>query len=158
MRVSRVCPSTARPLTRTLERLERFLLCLLGACLAACSSPPAQSASGERIESITYEERFPLTTDVEEIAIKGERLSKVLPLLDRAQVTALSGTFVAAAPGVDTSTLVVTIHGASQRNRTIVVKNCAEPRVCSFFAAAFKSELVERVPVVCRDGARCMEP
>ena len=138
--------------------MERSLLVGFAVAIAACSSPPAQSASGELIESITYEERFPLTTDVKEITIKGERLGKALPLLDRAQVTPLSGTFVAAEPGVDKSTLVVTIHGGSQRDRTIVVKNCAEPRVCSFFAAAFKSELVERVPVVCRDGARCIEP
>ena len=143
-----------------MSRLERFIVAGFAVAVVACScsSPPAQSASGELIESITYEERFPLTTDVKESAIKGERLGKAVPILDRTQVTPLQGTFVAAEPGVDKSTLVVTIHGASQRNRTIVVKNCAEPRVCSFFASAFKSELVERVPVVCRDGARCIEP
>ncbi len=79
-------------------------------------------------------------------------------MMDQEQVTGLSGTFVAAEPGVDKSTLVVTVHGQGQSKRTIVVKNCAEPRVCSFFAKAFKGEIVERVPVVCRDGARCIEP
>lgn len=136
--------------------------CLFGfvvaAVLVACSSAPARSASGELIESVTYEERFPLTTDVKEITLEGDRLSKAVPLMDQTQITGLASTFVAAEPGVDKSTLVVTVHGAGQRKRTIVLKNCAEPRVCSFFASAFKSAIVERVPVVCRDGARCIEP
>ena len=137
--------------------MQRCILAV-ASVLVACSSAPAKSASGELIESVTYEERFPLTTDVKELTLKGERLSKALPLMDQAQITGLSGTFVAAEAGVDKSTLVVNVHGQEGRTRTIVMKNCAEPRVCAFFANAFKSEVVERVPVVCRDGARCIEP
>jgi hypothetical protein len=126
--------------------------------LAGCSPPaPVTAASGESIEQVSYEERFPLTTDVKEVTWRGERLAKAVPLMDRAGVTGMSGTYLA--PNVvDRSTLVVTIKGAGGRDRQIFVKNCAEPHVCSFFAEASRAALVEKVPLVCREAVLCIEP
>jgi len=125
--------------------------------VVGCSSgPPVKAASGELIESVSYEERFPLTKDVHEVTLTGDRLRQALPLMDRAEVTAMSGDFVA--PGMDKSMLVFTVRNVDQRERKIVLRNCAEPHVCTFFAAAFKGNLIERMPVVCRDGGRCIEP
>lgn len=124
--------------------------------LSCSSGPPVKTASGEVIEEITYEERFPLTTDVHEVTFHGDRLRKAVALMDRAGVTGMSGSFQSSEM-VDKSTLVLTIHAAEHRDRKILVRNCAEPHVCAFFAEAVKSDLVEKVPVVCRDGVRCID-
>ncbi|CAN5854694.1 hypothetical protein BH11MYX4_BH11MYX4_56620 [soil metagenome] len=134
------------------------ILALSALLLLACSSgPPAKAASGELIESVTYEERFALSTDVHEVKLTGDRLRQALPLMDRAEVTAMSGDFVATGV-MDRSTLVFTVRNADQHERRIVLKNCAEPHVCTFLAAAFKDNLIDKMPLVCRDGGRCIEP
>ena len=138
-------------LVRTAIALSLSLL----AC--ACSSgPPIKTASGEVIEGVSYEERSPLSPDVQEVTFRGDRLREAVALMDRAEVIGMSGSFQATNV-VDKSTLVITIRGAEHRERKILVKNCAEPHVCAFFAAAVKSDVVEKVPVVCRDGVRCLD-
>jgi hypothetical protein len=143
--------------TRIVEVQRPHFLIAVSLTVFACSSgPPAKTASGEVIEGITYEERFPRTPDVHEVSFKGERLRKAVALMDSTGVTGLEGSFNAAGV-LDQSTLILTIHGAEQRKRTIVVKNCAEQHVCAFFAMAVKGEIVEKAPVVCRDSVRCID-
>jgi hypothetical protein len=142
---------------RGVERSVVRVAVALSFIFFACSSgPPIKTTSGEVIEGVTYEERFPLSTDVHEVTFRGDRLRTAVALMDQAQVIGMTGDFQAPA-GVDKSTLVVTIHGAENRVRQIFVKNCAEEHVCAFFAAAVKSDIVEKAPAVCRDGVRCIE-
>lgn len=132
----------------------------IGIAVLACScssGPPIKTASGEVIEGVNYEERSPLSPDVHEVTFRGDRLREAVALMDRAGVMGLSGSFQATQV-VDKSTLVLTIRGADHRVRKLLVKDCAEPHVCAFFAAAVKSDVVEKAPVVCRDGVLCMDP
>ena len=127
----------------------------LGLSLLCCSSgPPIKTASGEVIESVTYEERSPKSTDTREVKLSGDRLRTAVALMDRSEVTGMSGDYQSTERG-DKDSLVITIVGAENRQRKIVVTNCAEVHVCGFFAAAVKSEIVDKVPAVCRDGLRC---
>jgi len=124
--------------------------------LAGCSGggAPVRTASGEVIDSVSYEERLAPSPEVHDVSFKGDRLAKAIELMDRTQVTGLSGTFQAA-DSANKSVLVMTIRGLTERK--ILVRDCAEPRVCAFFAAAVKSEVVKEAPAVCRDGVRCMD-
>jgi hypothetical protein len=142
-----------------IQGVERpLILVAAGFCLYACSSPgpPVKTASGEVIEGVSYEERFPSSTEVHEVSFTGERLRTAVALMDRAEVIGMSGNFQAMEGG-DKNTLLVTIRGAENRQRKIFMKNCAEEHVCAFFAAAVKSNLVEKAPDACRDGVRCTE-
>lgn len=131
------------------------LLALGLSLLASCSGgAPAKTSSGELIDSVSYEERLAPSPDLHEVTLKGERLAKAIELMDRAQVTGLSGSFQSA-DSANKSVLVLTINGLTRRQ--ILIKDCAEPRVCAFFAAAVKSEIVKEAPAVCRDGVRCMD-
>ena len=76
--------------------------------------------------------------------------------MDRAGVIGMEGSYTSTG-GQDKSTLVLTVRGADQRNRTVIVKGCAEPHVCAFFAAAVKADLVDKAPAACTDGIRCIE-
>jgi hypothetical protein len=137
--------------------VERSLLLAVGLCFFACSSgPPIKTASGEVIEAVTYEERTPHSTDVHEVTFKGDRLRTAVALMDRLAVIGMSGDFQADGRE-DRNTLVVTIRGAENRERKIFVKNCAEEHVCAFFAAAVRSDIVDKAPDVCREGNRCIE-
>ena len=129
-------------------------LAIVLAAVACEPPPPIKSASGERIESISYEERFPLSTESHEVTFHGDRLRRAVALLDRHGVTALSGEY--AATGVlDKSTLVLEVHTAGNGGRKLLLKNCAEPHVCAFFAEAVSSGVVDKLPVVCRDPLAC---
>ena len=128
-----------------------------GLACSCSSGPPIRTASGELIEGVSYEERTPLSTEVREVAFRGDRLRSAVALLDRAGAIGMSGSYQATSV-VDKSTLVLTIHAGEQRVRKILVKNCVEPHVCAFFAAAVQGELVDTVPIVCREGPLCMEP
>jgi hypothetical protein len=124
--------------------------------LACEPAPPIKTGSGERIGGVTYEERFPLSNDGHETTLRGDKLRKAVELMDQAAVFAmLPGTYQA--KGVlDKSTLVFTITTFDKRERTLIVKNCAEPHLCAFFAEGVRTGVVERVPVVCRDGLVCV--
>lgn len=123
--------------------------------LSACDTgPPVRTASGELIASISYEERFPLSNDAHDVTFHGDRLRRVAEMMEKSGALALKGDF--AASGVlDKSTLVVTVTTSNAQARKIVMKNCAEPHVCAFFAEAVKGGLAERAPVVCRDAVAC---
>lgn len=131
------------------------MLVALGVTSLACEPPrPVKSASGELVTEVSYEEKFPLSNDSHETELRGDQLRRAVPLLDKHGVMALSGDFKATGV-LDKSTLVVVIHGAGASKRTTLLKNCAEPHVCAFFAEALKSGVVEKLPVVCRDAVAC---
>jgi len=103
---------------------------------------------------VSFEERFPLSTDANEVTFHGDRLKRAVEMLDKAGAIALSGDY--AATGVlDKSTLVLTVRNADQKERKLTLKNCAEPHVCAFFTEAVKNGVVEKLPVVCRDPVPC---
>lgn len=124
--------------------------------LACEPAPPIKTASGERIGGVSYEERFPLSNDGHETTLRGDKLRKAVEQMDRAGVIAMTGNYEAKG-ALDKSTLVLTVTTEDKRERTLVVKNCAEPHLCAFFAEAVKSGTVERLPVVCRDGLACVK-
>jgi hypothetical protein len=79
-----------------------------GSTGACDSGPPVTSASGMRIGSVSYEERFPLSNDVHDVTLHGDRLRRAVEMMDKTGVMALEGDF--AATGVlDKSTLVVIV-------------------------------------------------
>lgn len=127
----------------------------IGSASVACEPPPpVKSASGERVSEVSYEERFPLSNDGHEVTFHGDRLRRAVELLDKHGAMGLSGDF--AATGVlDKSTLVFVVRSADNKERKVVVKNCAEAHLCTFFADAVKSGLVEKTPVVCREAVAC---
>lgn len=108
------------------------------------------------VGSVSYEERFPLSNDAHDVTLHGDRLRRAVELMDKSGVMALEGDF--AATGVlDKSTLAIVITTTDGRARKIVVKNCAEPHVCAFFAEAVKRGIAEKTPVVCREPVACKE-
>lgn len=136
-----------------------FFLLTSGLLLLCCSSgPPIKTASGELIDAFSYEERSPGSKDkdVREVKLTGDRLRTAVGLMDRSGVSNMSGNYQSTERG-DKDTLVLTISAAEGRQRKIVVTNCAEVHVCGFFAAAVKSEVVDKVPAVCRDNIRCAD-
>ena len=134
-----------------------FLFALFAFASLACEpAPPVKTASGERIASVSYEERFPLSNDAHETTLHSDRLRRAVEMMDRAGVTAMTGNYEATGV-LDKSTLVLTVTTIDRRERKLVVKNCAEPHVCAFFAEAVKSGVAERLPVVCRDALACVK-
>lgn len=131
-------------------RNSLFAAVLASAALACEPAAPIKTASGDRIGSVSYEERFPLSNDGHETTLHGDRLRRAVEMMDRSGVMAMSGNYEA--PGVlDKSTLVVTVTTIDNKERKLTLKNCAEPHVCAFFTEAVKSGIVEKMPVVCRD-------
>ena len=140
---------------RTPSVLALFVIAALVG-LACEPAAPIKTASGERIGGVSFEERFPLSNDGHETTLRGDKLRKAVEQMDRAGVIAMTGNYEA--KGVlDKSTLVLTVTTDDKRERVLVVKNCAEPHLCAFFAEAVKSGIVERLPVVCRDGLACVK-
>ena len=134
-----------------------FVLALFAFLGLACEpAPPIKTAVGERIDGVSYEERFPLSNDGHETTLRGDKLRKGVELMDQAGVFAMLPGNYEAKGVLDKSTLVVTITTFDKRERTLVVKNCAEPHVCAFFSQGVKTGVVDRLPVVCRDGLACV--
>lgn len=144
-----------QPPLRPLRALALAPSLALVLALAACDPPPpVKTASGERIGAVSYEEKFPLSNDGHEVTFHGDRLRRAVELLDKHGVLALSGE-VQASGVLDKSTLVLVVRTSDDKERKLVVKNCAEPHVCAFFAEALKSGVVEKIPVVCREAVAC---
>jgi len=134
-----------------------LLAALLAFVALACEpAAPIKTSSGERIGGFSYEERFPLSNDGHEKTLHGDHLRRAVEMMDRAGVIAMTGNYEATGV-LDKSTLVLTVTTFDNRERKLVVKNCAEPHVCAFFAEAVKSGVVERTPVVCRDAVACVK-
>jgi hypothetical protein len=123
----------------------------------ACDPPPPiKTASGERIDGVKFEEKFPLSTDTNEVTFHGDRLRSAVELLDQAGAITLTGDYEAKGV-VDKSTLVMTVRNIDRKERAVTLKNCAEPHVCAFFTDAVKKGVVEKMPVVCRDATPCVK-
>lgn len=137
-------------------RSSSFAALLSFVAFACEPAAPIKTASGERIGGVSYEERFPLSNDGHETTLRGDRLRKAVEMMDRAGVIAMTGNYEATGV-LDKSTLVVTVTTFDNRERKLVVKNCAEPHVCAFFTEAVKSGIADRMPVVCRDALACVK-
>jgi hypothetical protein len=133
-------------------------LAWLSMLAAACSSKPVMDARGEPVTEIRFEERFALDAEGKSKSFRGDELKQTVELLDKNGVLALDGTFAATGVVDQSQVDVVVVTGANGgrgEGRRIVVKNCAEPHLCAFFADAKKSGLVEHIPGVCRDTTPC---
>lgn len=125
------------------------------AVVACAPTPPIKTASGELVDGVAFEEHFPLSKDGREVTLHGDKLKAAVPLLDKHGVMAMSGNYEPAKSVLDKGTLVIAIHSPANKQRSITVKNCAEPHVCAFFAEAVQTGLTDKTPVVCRESVAC---
>ena len=126
-----------------------------GALVVGCSdAPPVKTASGERIERLTIEERFATSDEVKETNLRSERLRTAVDLMDEHGVTQLTGTFDSKAV-VHTGSVTLLVKPVDGKERRIVVQSCAQKNVCPFLDAAFAKGLIEHKPVACKSEAPC---
>lgn len=140
-------------------RLRLFLsLAIVAASIAGCDSgPPIKTASGELIDGIAFEETFPLSNDVKDSSLHGERLRSAVALMDKHRVFDLKGEF--RATGVlDKGTLVIVIKPVAGAERRVSFKSCGHEHVCAFFAEASSQAVVDHTPVLCRNPVPCDKP
>lgn len=127
----------------------------VGALAFACDEgPPVKTASGERVDRVTIEERFVTSDEVKETSLSGDRLRTAVELMDKHGVMGLKGTFESKAV-VASGTLTIIVKPASGAERRIVVKSCVHENVCPFLEAALAKGLIEHKPVVCKSEATC---
>jgi hypothetical protein len=129
-----------------MKRASFALLLVLAACDA---KPPPKTASGVRLDYVAFQETFALSQDAKTKRLEGDDLRRAIPLLDKHGVFDLAGRSFAAKDVVEQSTLVVEVKPVDQPARQIVVKSCAEEKICAFFADAAGQGLGLRRPVVC---------
>jgi len=55
----------------------------IGSIVACDSGPPIKTASGEILDGIKFEETFPLSNDVKETSMGGERLRNAVATMDK---------------------------------------------------------------------------
>jgi hypothetical protein len=136
------------------------LVSLLGAAVLAfgfaCDGggPPVKTASGERIDRLTIEERFATSDEVKETNLRGERLRTAVELMDKHGVMRLQGDFESKAVVV-AGTVTLIVKPTTGAERRIVVKSCAHENVCPFLDAALAKGLIEHKPVACKSEAPC---
>jgi hypothetical protein len=137
----------------------RLPYCLGVAVIAACDSgPPIKTASGELIDSIKFEETFPLSNDVKDSSLGGgERLRNGVALMDKHRLFDLRGEFKASGV-LDKGTLTIVVKPASGAERRSTFKSCGHEGVCAFFAEASASGVVDHTPVLCRNPVPCDKP
>ncbi len=135
-------------------RIMAFCMLLAGA-LAACEGPtPIKNAAGERIAAVELREETALGSEPREIDFHGDTLKRAVESMDQRGVFGMNGAYEA--KGVlHESTLVVVVRTTDDRERRIVVKDCAEPHVCGFLADMEAAGRFERKPLVCRSSNAC---
>ncbi|MBX3221286.1 MAG: hypothetical protein KF795_12255 [Labilithrix sp.] len=134
---------------------KRALVVLASVSLLGCDDgPPVKTASGERIDRVTIEERFVTSDEVKETTLRGERLRTAVELMDKHDVMTLSGSFESKAV-VHTGSVTLIVKPATGAERRIVVESCVQKNVCAFLEAAQAKGLIEHKPVACRSEARC---
>jgi hypothetical protein len=123
--------------------------------VAACDgAPPVKNAHGERIKTVTIEERFPMSDEVRDQSITGEALRAAVASMDKHEVFELKGSFDA--PGaMNQSLLTIVIKNSDDQERRVSFKNCAEPHLCSWADDAAKNGWLARRPAVCKLEAKC---
>lgn len=135
--------------------VQPLLLSAIALGVMACGPVTTiKTSSGDQIGHASFEERFPLSSEAHEVTFHGDDLRRAIALMDRHGVLALSGTYEASGV-LDKSTLVLSVRTTDDRERKVVVKNCAEPHVCAFFTEAVTSGVVKKTPVICRDVVAC---
>lgn len=126
------------------------------AALVACApTTPIKTASGELVDGVAFEEHFPLSKDGREVTLHGDKLKAAVQLLDKHGVIGMNGNYEPSKSVLDKGTLVVSVHSPDDKQRSVTVKNCAEPHVCAFFAEAVQTGVTDKTPVVCREAVAC---
>ncbi|MBX3214668.1 MAG: hypothetical protein KF850_21715 [Labilithrix sp.] len=129
-------------------------LVVIASVLGCGGGPPVKTASGERIERVTIEERFATSDEVKETTLRGERLRTAVELMDEHDVTTLNGNFESKSV-VHTGNVTVIVKPVTGAERRIFVESCAHKKLCPFLEAAQAKGLIERRPLACKSEARC---
>lgn len=134
----------------------RLRFCLGIAAVVACDSgPPIKSASGELIDSIKFEETFPLSNDVKDSSAGGgERLRNAVVLMDKHRLFDLRGDYKASGV-LDKGTLAIVVKPVAGAERRTTFKSCGHESVCAFFTEASANGIVDHTPVLCRNPVPC---
>lgn len=127
------------------------------AVVACDSGPPIKTASGELIDSIKFEETFPLSNDVKDSSLGGERLRNAVVLMDKHRVFDLKGEYKASGV-LDKGTLAIVVKPVAGAERRTTFKSCGHEGVCAFFAEASANGVVDHTPVLCRNPVPCDKP
>jgi len=131
----------------------RALVLLLA--LASCeSSPQIKSSAGELIDGVSFEETFPLSNDVKESSLHGERLRTGVAIMDKYGVLALRGDYRASGV-LEKSTLTIIVKPVAGAERRVTFRSCADEKVCKFFDEAAAQGVIEHVALVCRNRIPC---
>ncbi|MBS2014776.1 MAG: hypothetical protein JST00_17945 [Deltaproteobacteria bacterium] len=130
------------------------IVALALALSAACGPPPAptKNAAGETVGSVSYEERFALNPDPETHAFRGERLERVVKLLDKHGLMGVDATYEAKTVDVASVSVIVQVNG---KEKKVTAKNCAHEKICAFFGEAVSTGLLEKQPQACKSGKPC---
>lgn len=132
-------------------------IAMLGMVASCDSGPPIKTASGELIDSIKFEESFPLSSDVKDSSLGGERLRNAVVLMDKHHLFDLRGEYKASGV-LDKGTLTIVVKPVAGAERRTTFKSCGHDAVCAFFAEASASNIVDHTPVICRNPVPCDKP
>jgi hypothetical protein len=132
----------------------RFVLGIAAIASACDSGPPIKTAGGELIDGIKFEETFPLSNDVKESSLSGERLRNAVALMDKHRIFDLKGEHKATGV-LDKGTLVIVIKPVAGAERRTTFKSCGHEGVCAFFSEASANGVVDHTPVLCRNPVPC---
>lgn len=123
--------------------------------VAGCDSgPPIKTASGELIDTIKFEESFPLSNDVKDSSLGGERLRNAVALMDKHHLFDLRGEYKASGV-LDKGTLAIIVKPVAGAERRTTFKSCGHESVCAFFNEASANNVVDHTPVLCRNPVPC---
>lgn len=140
------------------KRALRVSFCLVVAAFAGCDSgPPIKSGSGELIDGVVFEETFPLSNDVKDSTLHGERLRNAVTLMDKHHIFDLKGEYKASGV-LDKGTLAIVIKPVVGAERRTMFKSCGHEQVCAFFVEASAAGVVDHTPVLCRNPVACDKP
>jgi len=133
--------------------MRRFVL-VLTVAIGCESAPPIKSSSGELIDGISFEETFPLSTDVKEASLHGERLRNGVALMDKYGVLGLRGEYRASGV-LEKGTMTIVVKPVAGAERRVTFRSCAEENLCKFFEEAAAQGVIEHVALVCRNRIAC---
>lgn len=138
---------------KNVARIVSVVACSL-ALAAACGPPPApvKNGAGETVDAVSYEERFALSPDAQTHPFRGDRLDRVVKLLDKHALMGVEATYEAKVVDVASVVITTSVNG---KEKKITVKNCAHEKVCAFFSEAVSSQLIEKQPQACKSGKPC---
>lgn len=134
--------------------MRRVVLAIAVASVACESSPPIKSSAGELIDGISFEETFPLSNDVKDASLHGERLRTGVAIMDKYGVLALRGDYRASGV-LEKGTLTIIVKPVAGAERRVTFRSCAEENVCKFFEEAAAQGVIEHVALVCRNRIAC---